>query len=140
MLLRDYFKSFNFYKNDELSRNLIGRSGVQVKKENEKFIVVRSRSPQMWLFHVVVLQRTAKKCTKMQNERAERLFFLIKPVVLKRCRCRHRRRCLSSLIISYSGGILTHGRERFIVITALAKRSNTFVQHRVCRTKQNEPT
>ena len=30
----------------ELSRNQIGRSGVQVKKENEKFTVMRSRSPQ----------------------------------------------------------------------------------------------
>ena len=33
-------------KNGELSRNQIGRSGVQVKKENEKFTFVRSRSPQ----------------------------------------------------------------------------------------------
>ena len=46
MLLRDYFNSLNFYKNGELSRNQIGRSGVQVKKENEKFTAVRSRSPQ----------------------------------------------------------------------------------------------
>ena len=46
MLLRDHFNSFNFYKNDELSRNQIGRSGVQVNKENEKFTPVRSRSPQ----------------------------------------------------------------------------------------------
>ena len=35
VLLRDYFNSLNFYKNGELSRNQIGRSGVQVKKENE---------------------------------------------------------------------------------------------------------
>ena len=46
MLLRDYFNSLNFYKNGELSRNQIDRSGVQVKKENEKFTVVCSRSPQ----------------------------------------------------------------------------------------------
>ena len=45
VLLRDYFNSLNFYKNGELSRNQIGRSGVQVKKENEKFTAVRSRSP-----------------------------------------------------------------------------------------------
>ena len=66
-LLRDYFNSLNFYKNGELSRKQIGRSGVQVKKENEKFIVVLTRSPQnlMWSFHVVVLQRTEKKCTEM---------------------------------------------------------------------------
>ena len=43
VLLHDYF---NFYKNGKLSRNQIGRSGGQVKKENEKFIAVRSRSPQ----------------------------------------------------------------------------------------------
>ena len=46
VLLRHYFKSLNFYKNGELSMNQIGRSGVQVKKENEKFNVVHSRSPQ----------------------------------------------------------------------------------------------
>ena len=32
VLLRDYFNSLNFYKNGELSRNQIGRSGVQVKR------------------------------------------------------------------------------------------------------------
>ena len=46
MLLRDYFNSFNFYTNDKLSRNQIGRSGVQVKKQNEKFTVLCSRRPQ----------------------------------------------------------------------------------------------
>ena len=46
VLLRDYFNSRNFYKNGELPRNQIGRSGVQVKKANEKFTVVCSRSPQ----------------------------------------------------------------------------------------------
>ena len=46
VLLRYYFNSLNFYKNGELSRNQIGRSGIKVKKENEKFTVVRSRSPQ----------------------------------------------------------------------------------------------
>ena len=42
VLLRDYFNSLNLNKNGELSRNQIGRSGVQVKKENEKLTVVRS--------------------------------------------------------------------------------------------------
>ena len=46
VLLRDYFNSINFYKSGELSRNQIGRSGVQGKKENEKVTAVRSRSPQ----------------------------------------------------------------------------------------------
>ena len=49
----------------------------------------------MWSFHVVVLQRTAS---------AERLFLLIKPIVLRRCRRRRRRRCLSSLISSLNCG------------------------------------
>ena len=54
-------------KNDELSRNQIGRSGVQVNKENEKFTAVRSRSPQnLECGHSrCCLQRTTKKCTKM---------------------------------------------------------------------------
>ena len=46
MLLHYYFISFNFFRNGEPSRNQIGRSGVQVKKENKKFTVVCSRSPQ----------------------------------------------------------------------------------------------
>ena len=46
MLLRDYVNSFNFYRNGELLRNEIGRGGVQVKRQNENFTVVCSRSPQ----------------------------------------------------------------------------------------------
>ena len=46
VLLRDYFNPFIFYRNCESQSNQIGRSGVQVKKENEKFAVVCSRSPQ----------------------------------------------------------------------------------------------
>ena len=33
------------------------------------------QTTQNWSFHVVVLQRTAKKCTKNYNARAEPLFF-----------------------------------------------------------------
>ena len=36
VLLCDYFNLLNFYRNGELSRSQIGRSGIQVKKENEK--------------------------------------------------------------------------------------------------------
>ena len=36
---------------------------------------------------------------KTYNARAERLFLLIKPIVLWRSRCRCRRRCLSSLML-----------------------------------------
>ena len=57
-----------------------------------------STEPQIWSFHVTVLERTAKKCTKTYNAHAERFFLLIKPIVLWRSRCRRRRRCLSSLL------------------------------------------
>jgi len=30
---------------------------------------------RIWSFHVVVLQRTAKKCTKIQSARAQSLFY-----------------------------------------------------------------
>ena len=33
-----------------------------------------SKIHRIWSFHVVVLQRTAKKCTKFQNARAQLLF------------------------------------------------------------------
>ena len=39
----------------------------------------------------------------MQNARAERLFLLIKPIVLWRSRCRCRRRYLSSLLVPHNG-------------------------------------
>ena len=74
VLLRDYFNSLNFYKNEELSRNQIGRNGVQVKKENEKFPVVRSRSLQNLKFgHFTMLfcrgrQSNVQECkTHVQN-------------------------------------------------------------------------
>ena len=71
VLLRDYFHSLT--KNGELSRNQIGRSCVQVKKENEKFTVVRSRSPQNFKCgHFTLLfcrgwQRNVPKC-KMHEQ------------------------------------------------------------------------
>ena len=99
VLLRDYFNSLN--KNGELSRNQIGRSGVQVKKENEKFTVVLSRSPQnLKCGHFTFLfcrgrQRNVPKCkTYVHSD----WFFSGKPIVLRRCCCRRRRRYLSYLI------------------------------------------
>ena len=75
VLLRDYFNSLNFYKNGELSRNQIARSGVQVKKENDKFTVVRSRSPQnLKCGHFTLLfcrerERNVPKCkTHVQSD------------------------------------------------------------------------
>ena len=75
VLLRDYLNSFNFYNNGELPRDQTGRSGVQVKKENEKFTVVCSRSPQNLEFgHFTLLfcrgrQRNVPKCkTHVQSD------------------------------------------------------------------------
>ena len=97
VLLCDYFNSLNFYKNGELSRNQIGRSGVQVKKENEKFTVVRSRSLQnLKCGHFTLLfcrgrQRNVSKCkTHVQID----CFCSLNPFFLRRCRCRRRRWCL----------------------------------------------
>ena len=68
----------------------------------EKFTLVCSRSPKKktynWSFHVVVLQRTEKKCTRMCNARAESFFCSLKPIVFRRSRCRRRGGCLNSLM------------------------------------------
>ena len=56
---------------------------------------------QIRRFCVVVVQWTSKKCTKKRDARAELLFWsLIKPIVFwsRRCGCRRRRSCLSSLM------------------------------------------
>jgi len=50
---------------------------VKFQMEIRKISRRRSRSPRprrTWSFHVVVLQRTAKKCTKSYNARAQPLF------------------------------------------------------------------
>ena len=70
-------------------------------------------TPQIWLFHVVVLLTTAKKWTKLKNARAERAKLLslsTKYANLRRSRCRHRCRFLSSLLLKdYAGfGRLTY--------------------------------
>ena len=80
MLLRDYFNSLNFYKNGELSRNQIGRSGVQVKKENEKFTVVRSRSPQNLKcghFTLLFCRRRQRNVPKCKTHVQSNFFWLI---------------------------------------------------------------
>ena len=61
MLLRDYFNPSNLYKNCELLRNQIGRRVIRIKKENEKFTVVCSRSPQILEFgHFTLLFCTGR--------------------------------------------------------------------------------
>ena len=42
-------------------------------------------------------QNLKRTCRAVKNARAERLFLLIKPIVLRRWCCRRRRSCLSSL-------------------------------------------
>ena len=74
--LCDYFNSLNLWKNSKLTRNQIGlRSGLRVKKENEKFTVVCSRSPENLEFsHFMLLfcrgqqRNVAKFKTHVQSD------------------------------------------------------------------------
>ena len=48
-----------------------------IPKEDIKTLPLRfavSKIHKTWPFHIVVLQRTAKKCAKIQNARAQLLF------------------------------------------------------------------
>ena len=107
MLLRHFFSSFNFYRNGELLRNQIGRSGVQVKKENDIFTSLCSRSPQnlefghfTWLFWRGRQRNVLKFKTHVQSDCFCSLSLLFN---LCGCRCRRRRSCLSSLLLFYIG-------------------------------------
>ena len=67
---------------------------VQFQREIRKINrcgVTFSKQRRIWSFHVVALQRTAKKCTKNYNARATAIILLIKPFVWWRSRCRCRR-------------------------------------------------
>ena len=64
------------YRSKKLPRLNIYRQR-SIPKEDTKNKILRfafSKIPRTWSFHVVVLQRTAKKCTKIQNARAQPLF------------------------------------------------------------------
>ena len=50
-----------------------------------------SRQRRIWSFRVAVLQRTAKKCTKNYNARAQPLFSSLNLLFWWRPRCRRRR-------------------------------------------------
>ena len=56
------------------------------------------RQRRIWSFHVVVLQRSAKKCTKIQNARAQLLFCSLILLFWWRSRCRCRRGFVNSLM------------------------------------------
>jgi len=56
---------------------MAGRTPCEKRVYTLPLNVATSLSPKYkgtWSFHVVVLQRTAKKCTKIQNARAHPLF------------------------------------------------------------------
>ena len=50
------------------------RSIPREDTKNEPLRFAYSKIHKIWSFHVVVLQTTAKKCTKIQNARAQLLF------------------------------------------------------------------
>ena len=72
VLLRDFFNSLDFFRNGELSRNQLDRSGVQVKKENEKFTVVCWQNLECGHFTLLFWrgqQRNVPKCkTHVQSD------------------------------------------------------------------------
>ena len=64
-------------------RKKIGMNGVVILEKIKMFrqVLTSSTQPQILSIYVVVRTKTAKKCTKLQNERAGRaelLFLLIK--------------------------------------------------------------
>ena len=94
----------------ELSWNRIGRNGVKVKTENEKFAVVCSRSPKYLEFgHFTLLfcrgrQRNVQKHIKHVQSYC---FCSLNLFVLWRSRCRRRRCCLRSLMTAVLLDIIT---------------------------------
>ena len=61
----------------ELSSAEYVKTAINSKEELEKsvtFAVIHVLQKRIWWFHVVVLQRTAKKCTQTYNARAELLY------------------------------------------------------------------
>ena len=61
----------------ELSSAEYIKIALNSKQKFEKFVVrfTFSTKHKIWSFLVVVLQWTAKKCTKMNNARADPLYF-----------------------------------------------------------------
>ena len=60
----------------QLNLSMTYESSVEFQMEIKIFAVAISarRRRKVWRFHVVILHRTAKKCTKFQNALAELLF------------------------------------------------------------------
>ena len=95
-LLRDYFNSLNFYKNGELSRNQIGKSGVQVKKPSCGHVLHKTLNGVIFtLLFCRGRQRNVPKCkTHVESD----CFCSLNVLFCGVHRCRRRRRYLSSLI------------------------------------------
>ena len=74
------------------------KSSKRRKIHPRVFPFSKKKNLKTWSFHVVVLQRTEKKCTRMCNARAESLFCSLKPIVFRRSRCRRCGGCLNSLM------------------------------------------
>ena len=64
------YPSQNLLKLDMQCQCTIPKENTKNKPPSLTF----SKIPRTWSFHVVVLQRTAKKCTKNYNARAQLLF------------------------------------------------------------------
>ena len=92
-----YLDPLNMSNVGDLSWSWILKRGRKIRRRMFTFSIKR----QIRRFHVVVVQLTSKKCTKKRDARAQLLFWsLIKPIVFwsRRCGCRRRRSCLSSLM------------------------------------------
>ena len=88
-----------------------------IPKEDTKNLPLRfafSKIHSTWSFHVVVLQRTAKKCTKIQNARAQ-LLFCSSNLLFGDVPCCCRRGLLKLPIISPWKGI--EKKERKVITT-----------------------
>ena len=64
------YRSQNLLKLNMQCQRTIPKENTKNKPPSLTF----SKIPRTWSFHVVVLQRTAKKCTKNYNARAQLLF------------------------------------------------------------------
>ena len=98
------------------------------------------RRPKTWSFHVVVLKRRAKKCTKIYNARAQPLFcslkllfnaVLVAVVVVV---------CLSSLLAQHLNGFLPGLRGKLISLAYPKRTARTtlFALDHVTRKRLNE--
>ena len=97
VLLRDYFKSLNFCgKNGELSSRVAYKLRKKMKNSPSRVHVLHKT------LNGVISRCCFAEDGKEMYQNVKRTFramyLLIKPIVLRRCRCHCRRRCLSSQI------------------------------------------